>query len=789
MLKNKNAGVLIALNIAAAAAPAAAQVALPPQAAVPQTAGTGPSPASPAGRTAPPRARSAPEEIIVTANKRRELARQVANSVTALSGRELARRAQVTLQDFVAEVPGMSLEADDKTAVRIVLRGLNTGGSGNTVASVLDEVPTTGATAQNNAAINTPNFDTYDLQRIEVLRGPQSSLYGATAEGGLVKYVTNPPDPTRYSGELEGGINGTTAGGIGGTMRGFVNLPLADGKAALRATAWNEFIPGYVDDPQIGKKDSNSGQQYGYRLSGYVEPVEGLTIRLTAQRESLFSNNADYVQAEGAPSTQTQSTPIVPSLGQLDRPFGLINNTHFSQPSQAETAVYYANVNDDWGWANLTSVTSYTFNKFSLRSDYGNVPAAPGFDVGAYLQDLVYGEPVTASLLQNSNTGKFNEEVRLTSDTPVSIVGIPVDYLGGVYYTHESAVLLQNLVGRTVAPHQSLLDPPLGALGISSALSEWAVFGQLDIHLLPTFDLALGGRLTGNDQHAVTSFTNGVLTGVTTNTGVVGSNDHDQLYTIAPRWRPNEDTTVYARIATGYRPGGPNQPVPGVSGLPTFYQSDRVVNYEVGWRQDFFDKCLSADLTGFWVNWKRVQVLSIIDTPSGTFSVEGNAGSAVSKGIEWSFRWMPITGLTLTATGSYTDARLTADAPGLGAANGDFLPYVPDVTNSVNAEYAWNAFGDYRAFVSGTWSYTGQRYTGFTPTTTILVSHVHLPSYNTGSLRGGIEDKRYSFEAYVNNVGDARGITYYASAGGAGATGQEAILFPRLIGATIRVKF
>ncbi len=762
-----------------AAAPALAQVG--PQASPPATSSSNAQ--SSTGSVAPSNSKAV-EQIVVTANKRRELARRVANSVTAISGAELARRQEVNLQSLASQIPGFSLETDDKTAVRVVLRGLNTGSSGTTVASVLDDVPTNGTGAQNNASINTPNFDTYDLQRIEVLRGPQGTLYGATAEGGIVKYVTNVPDLNTYSGSLEGGIQGTTVGGIGGTLKGFANLPLGNGHAAVRISAWNEWTPGYIDNPELNKSNSNSAQQYGFRASVLVQPVPELNIRLTAERQSLFSNNADYVEAVGA-----ASTPLKPPANQLSLFDGLVNNTAVSGTSQSETAVYYANVNYDFGWANLTSITSYSFDNFALNADEGNAALAAGVNVGQLLASQVYGEPIVADLKQNSNTGKFNQEVRLTSDTGLDIFGRSLDYLGGGYFTHETTSLLQNVVGHPAASPSSSLVPPLGGDGISGSLSEWALFGQVDYHILDRVDVALGGRLSGNDQHSVTSFATGVLTGTAMHSGVISSNDHDQLYSVAPRWRPTDDTTLYGRIATGYRPGGPNQPVPGVTGLPASYQSDRVVNYEVGWRQDFLGKRVSVDLTGFYVNWKRVQILSIINTPAGPFSIEGNAGSAVSKGVEWSFQWVPLSGLTLSAVGSYTDARIAADAPGLGATNGEYLPYVPDVTNSVNVEYSWKTFADYDAYVSGTWSFTGDRYTGFTPSQTVTVSHALLPSYSTGAIRAGLESRRYSFEAFINNISDERGITYYASNGGSNETGQVSLIMPRTIGALVRVKF
>ena len=177
-----------------------------------------------------------------------------------------------------------------------------------------------------------------------------------------------------------------------------------------------------------------------------------------------------------------------------------------------------------------------------------------------------------------------------------------------------------------------------------------------------------------------------------------------------------------------------------------------------------------------------------MNTSVGPFTAIGNAGGAVSKGVEWTLNWVPLHGLTLTAVGDYSDTRLTQDAPGLGGLNGDFLPYVPDISASVTAEYRWNIFRDYNAYVSGTWSFTGTRYSDYA-TGGVTASHVQLPSYNTGALRAGLENRRYSLEAFVTNLSDERGLTYYNSNGGAGETGQAAFIQPRTIGMTARVKF
>ena len=723
-----------------------------------------------------------PGDIIVSANKRDERQRDVANSVTAISGEDLTRRNEVRLQDLIGQVPGLSFEDASPTLSRIVLRGLNTGGVGSEVASVVDDVPTNPENAQNNGGVTTPNFDTYDLKRIEVLRGPQGTLYGATAEGGLIKYVTNPPELNTYSGSVETGIEGLTAGGIGGTLKGFVNIPLLQDVAALRISATNEWIPGYVSDPALGKTDANSGQQYSYRGSLLVVPIPDLTIRLTAQRQSLFSNADNLVQAVGA-----AATPSAPPGNQLSLSNGLRNNTLLPNIGQVETGVYYADVTYDAGPASLTSLTSYAFSNFKYSTDLTNSNIIPGTSYGQYVSALVYGRPTLVNVPMNLENGKFNQEVRITSNPGTEVFGRGLDWQAGAYYTHETSGFQQNVFGLSAANPALALSPAAGAAAIDASLSEWAVFGQVTYHVTPSFDVELGGRYAGTDQHSQTVNTPGVFFPAS-NFAILTSNDHDALYSVAPRWRIDDDTLGYVRIATGYRPGGPNIQIAGVTGLPTSYTPDRTVNYELGIRRDFFDRKVQVDLTGFIVHWKSVQITSLVTTQSGQFGVEGNAGSATSKGLEWSLTWSPFRGLKLNAEGAYTDARLTTDAAGLGAFNGDFLPYVPNVSSGVNVDYSWPAFGDYEGFVSGTWAFVGERYTGFSPSASVT-SHALLPSYNTGSLRAGLESDRYGLEAFINNISDERGITTYANSGGPSQTGLVTLIEPRLIGATLRVKF
>lgn len=679
-------------------------------------------------------------------------------------------------------MPGLSIQALDKTNVHVVLRGINVGSAGATVGSILDEVPLNAIGSQNNALINTPNFDTYDLQRIEVLRGPQGTLYGATAEGGLIKYVTNPPALGTYDAAIETGMTDTVGGGIGGSTKGYVNAPLGD-RVAVRVTGWNTWIPGYIDNPQLGKSNANSGQQYGWRASVLASPTPDLTIRLTASRQSLFSNNADIIQVPGA-----AVTPDSPPANQLSVPGRLINNTGLTNRGQVETAAYYANINYDFGWSNLTSITGFSSDKFLNDLDITNSELAPGVSYSDFVNAKVYGVQALLGVATHSNTDKFNQEVRLASEPDSALLGHRLDWLVGGYYTHETAQLLENV--NAVSPtNYGVLSPPAGGIALSSALSEWAFFTNVDYYVTPRIDVALGGRLEGDAQNSQGIDIGSVFFGPGAVNPEIHQNDHDQLFAVAPRYRVSDDTLLYARIASGYRPGGPNLPVPGVSGIPTTFGPDRTVNYEIGWRQDLFNKRVTVDLTGFYITWKDIQILSLINTSAGPIGVNGNAGSAVSKGVEWNISWVPVTNLRLNTVGSFQDARLAVDAPGIGGATGDYLPYVPNVTASVNVDYGWKVLDRYRAYVGATYSYVGDRFSDFTPAPgRVTASHQLLPGYSTGSLRAGIEDNHKGLEFFANNISNTSGLTYYSSNGGAGQTGQASIIAPATIGLLLRVK-
>lgn len=726
-------------------------------------------------------------EIIVTANKHAEKLHDVGQEVSAVTGADMATRAQTDFHDFAAEVPGFQIQESSPVYNREILRGQNSGGAGATVATVVDDMPLSFSGSDNNAAQVSTNLDTYDLQRIEVLKGPQGTLYGATAEGGVVKYVTNAPNLSKYQAGIEASGYNVDHGQSSGSVKGFANLPLVDGMLALRVTGYEEGIAGYIDNPNLNAKNINQGEKTGGRASLLFAPNEDLSIRLTASQQLLHADGTNDIQAVGAPLWPAAAAPA----NQFDLVNGYVRNANYKQTQDSRISYYYADIEYDLGWANLTSISSYGTVQASYISDYSDLNAAPGVSYQAYLSGAL-GTPLALRDTERESLSKESEEIRLASAPGQKLFGNELDWIVGAFGTREFVGFSQifdftniPIPGGPVSTLSSL--PPAGGTSQPSTYEEWALFGQVDYYFLPNFDIAAGMRTSGNNVSLTANFIGGVLMAPSPAIGPVVSDEHSTTWSVAPRWHLSDDTLLYSRIATGYRPGGPNLVVPGLPAVN--YNSDSTINYEVGGKSYFLDKTVDVDVAAYDIQWSHIQVNSVVDTSAGPITVVGNAGSAVSRGLEWTLGWRPLKGLSLTDAGSYSDAHLSTDALALTGYKGDALAYVPRWSNTLNADYEWQAFGDYTGFGGLGWTYTGSRYTDFAPAGSPSESHAKLPSYNQINLQAGLRDEHYTFELFARNVTDEKGISSYNNMSGFNETGLVTLIQPRTIGLRVSATY
>ncbi|HEY2678173.1 MAG TPA: TonB-dependent receptor [Steroidobacteraceae bacterium] len=707
------------------------------------------------------------ETIVVTAEKRAEPLKDVPMSITALSAATLDNLQARDFQDYAALVPGLSLQTTQPGLTRLTLRGQNAGGVGSTVAVYLDESPFGSSSALLNGSIITGDFDTWDLERIEVLRGPQGTLYGANSEGGLLKFVTIAPVLGSFSGAGEVTGESVQHGGNGGELRGMVNLPLGD-KVALRISGYDQDAPGYVDNVLTGQSEVNEGHKYGGRASLLAAPTDDFSIRLTAS-----SQQSKY---GGTNTVDVDSTTFQPVHGDLTQA------RNFAEPSSFKYENYNGLINWNTGPVNILSTTSYSVLNSDQFSDATNVVVAPG-------STTTYGDvfnailaPGTTSLgasLDNAaRLKKVTQEIRLSSTGSQAL-----EWQVGGFYTHETANLFQHLLAVNVPGGSATPFPPVEIAVLDSIYKEWAGFANLTYHFNSAFDLQAGARYSSNDQTATENLSG--LLATPPQVFTTPSSGNVVTWSVAPRWHIDQDTMLYGRVATGYRPGGPNAlPAIAPPDVPREFGADKTINYEAGIRSTQLEGLLSIDFAAFYVDWTNIQLLEQV---SG-IGIDGNGGKAKSQGVEWTFKYVPVHGLTLTWTGAYTDAKLTTPAPAVHGNTGDALPYAPKWSTSADGEYSWPVFADYKGFVGATWSYVGTRSTDFGSDVTGL-TQVSLPSYNTIAARAGIENDRYSVTLYGKNLSDSRGFTSYSSSGAPGLSAVASIIQPLTIGVTLAAKF
>jgi iron complex outermembrane receptor protein len=746
------------------------------------------------------------QEVVVTAQKREEKLHDVPMGVTAITTEDLQKQQLVSLEDLQSKVPGLSLTQVQPGETRLTLRGQNVGGIGSTVTTYIDDTPFGSSNALANGFFFSGDFDTWDLQRVEVLRGPQGTLYGAGSEGGLLKYVTNPPDPTKFAAAVQAGGEDVAHGDAAGSGKAMINLPLGD-RAAFRLSGYYEGLPGYVDDPSLGEKNINRGYRDGVHAALLVNFTDNLSIRLNAFGQDLHTDGSPNIDVIG-----TGNFPLTPPPNQLEPQNGDFNQQRFiNEPDTFKYRIYSGTLNWNIGWGTFTSITSYGTTDQNGVSDVTSTPAAAGTgasgtfgDIATSLLGLVAPPPPGATKVAGlaepatTNIKKWTQEFRLASSA-----GQTLEWQLGAFYTHESSALDQ-IVPLFYIPTQvsaplpvALGGPTLESSSLDSVYREWAGFAEVTYHFSPQFDLGLGGRWSENKQSAsqVESGAILTLTGQASPQVVSGnSSDNDFTYSIAPRWHVSDNTMVYGRIASGYRPGGPNDlPPTAPASVQREYQADQTTNYEVGVRSDLLDKRLSIDVAAFLVDWKKIQLFEEFQLPGlPPFGIDANGGTARSKGLEWTLALTPLTGLTFTLTGAYVDAYLTAAARDAGGNDGDPLPYAPKWSTSLDGAYTWHAFGDDLAFAGATWSYLGSRFNDFSAlagTTYQPEPRPELPSYNTVNLRAGLENGRWTLELYAKNVGDTRAIAYYSNSGAPNYGGEINYIQPRTLGALVTVRF
>lgn len=730
------------------------------------------------------------EEIVVSSQKRDERLQDVPIPVTAITATALADRNEYRLQDFYTSVPGLQMTPNQLGGTAtIAIRGVTTGDFSNpTVGITVDDMPFGSSTVLGGGFL-APDLDPTDLSRIEVLRGPQGTLYGASSVGGLVKYVTTDPSASALSGRVQAGLSSVHGGSqLGYNFSGAINVPLSE-TFAVRASAFMRRDSGYVDNIQSGEKDVNRTEVKGVHLSALWEPTDNFSLKLGALGQDNKIFGSPYVMLE--PGVGDLQQRFLPQSGTMYRKF------------------YAFSANANWTIGeniDLVSVTGYSISK--LQDSYDVTESTGGLTALAFNPTTRSDvdpplEPVPTLSVDNTKTSKFTQELRLSMP-----LGSKVDWLLGGFFTHERSPWVQSWVGTDAD------TTPIGTMAhfdFWSTYRDIAVFTDVTFHITDRFNVQVGAResrikqkfgevdtgpyvarfVTGNEEAAPALPQLGPPEQIYPTTIV---NETARTYLLTPQFKITDDTMVYARFASGYRPGGVNSAGSLVGLSPTF-KPDKTKNYEVGIKSSLLDRTLYVEGSIYRIDWQDLQLQQLTATGQTVFT---NGGKAKSEGIELSVQSAPLTGLSVGGWVTWNRAVLVQAFPLESIAvghDGERLPFSSKLSASLSANYEF-PLGPFTASVGSDVSYVGRRFGVFVlrdtdPSSATFQSPLfdrqEFPSYTKVDLRGGLNLDKWDVNLFVNNVADKRGIL----GGGAGTqnfTGFT-VIQPRTIGATVARKF
>jgi len=664
------------------------------------------------------------EEVVVTAQKRSERLQDVPVPVTALSADSLVEQNQVRLQDYATSVPGLSVAPQPAFGQVLSIRGITTGpGENPSVGIMIDDVPFGSSTAIGYGAV-IPDLDPADLTRIEVLRGPQGTLYGASSLGGLIKFVTADPSTDALTGHLEAGTSGVQNGSdMGYSFRGSANIPVSS-DLALRASAFTRLDPGYIDNIVTQRDGVNEQRVSGGRLSGLWSPLEDVSVKLSAlYQDSRSDGTAD----------------VSPGLTGLQQ-----NWTRGTGPNNGTVQAYSAIVNAKLGAGiDLVSLSGYNISKAQTSVDVSSVYGG--------LAEEAYGVGTTA-LVSASKTNKFSQEVRLSAP-----IGTHFEWLVGGFYTHEDSTVVQDI--DAVTPESGAVVANGLETASPSIYTEYAGFTDLTWHITDQFNIQAGGRWSSIQQSLQNTLVAPLLGAPVPQVGVkTHSSAQPVTYLLTPQYKLSSELMVYARIASGYRPGGSNGPLCQTFGFSCEYSPDKTYNYELGAKGTVLDNVLSYDVSLYRINWKDIQLHAVVPEGIGYLT---NASEAKSQGLELSLEARPLTGMTAAAWAAWNTAELTQPFPlaaAIEGAPGDRLPYSSRFSGNFSLNQEFPLSGSVTGIAGAAVSYVGNRLGAFSGAGSVVAPRVYLPAYARTDAHIGVRYDTWTVNAYVNNAFNKRGI-------------------------------
>ncbi len=712
------------------------------------------------------------QEVVVTAQKRTSTVQETPISITALTGQDLEDRGINDIQSIVQSVPGVSMRTSGPGQTEIEMRGMtSSGGNSSTVGFYLDDIPLTApASAQNGKVVIDPNL--YDLNRVEVLRGPQGTLYGSGSMGGTIKLVPNAPNTNAFDASGQVILGDTDGGSFNHGESAMVNLPLINDSLALRITGTQEHLSGWIDRIVIQNLDFPSPSPTGtpaHPLPGVSPTTRGNVAAAPVAADYTDVNDEDLTAVRIAvlwkPTDRLSITPSFlyqkitqDGLSLIDSNPG--TNTNYQpfnapEPFSDRIDIGALNVQYHFDAFDITSTTSYWNRDEDLRQDGAEEIAAavaPSFGYFALYPSEGGIGPNSPTSLEDDKSWQTSEELRLTSAGDTAFKWLVGYFYQGFQsdwnlfvYTPEAVPIVGTGNGFTQYQPTKIIQN--------------SFFGEMSYQFLPQLTATAGVR-----RYAYSGTVNTQVGGWLSSSA---GNTYDYFHTdernqgalpkVNISYQPDKDLLVYTTAAKGFRPGGGNQPIPtagtlgttclqnlqaiGLNSAPLGFNPDSVWSYELGEKFRNSDGRITLNSAAYFENWEHIQ--QNIPLACG-FPFTGNAGDAHIYGAELEVDALLAPGLLFAVNGSWSHARYVQNAVPDTTID-ERVQDVPDWTSAASLSYK-HGITDALHFIGR----VDNVYVGSRIDTTAQANY--LPSYDLTNIRAGVENDHWTAVLFVDNV-------------------------------------
>ena len=724
------------------------------------------------------------EQVTVTSLKREELVHDVPFSVAAPTEDVLRERGAQTIEDVAANVAGFTVQSLGPGQSQVAMRGISAGQIVRDQPGVKEQVGVYLDESVISLSLFTPDLDLFDVNRIEVLRGPQGTLFGSGSLSGTVRYISNYPELAVTEGFAEAGGSLIDGGGPGGNVKLGFNAPISD-TAAVRVVGYYARIPGFIDEvrPDFSIDDNvNTGNRYGGRVAVTIVPNDrfAITPRIIYQKmETDGWNRVDEFNILANPFTTTR--PAV-TFGEREQ-FVQLQEDFADDFVLADVNFHY-----DFGNVMLTSITSYIYRDVLVLRDTTALAASiTGGSIG--LPEEVY--TLDTPLFDATVANVFTQELRLSGDSD------RVQWVGGGFYSYTDRDYGQNLPvtgfeDLTGIPTEGLRAPKdsLFFSDLGYKLNQFALFGEATVSITDRFRLTGGLRFYRFSEDKEQIF-DGIFGNDNNGVSLVSQPGSTTANGVAPRvilsYDLSDQTILNGQVSKGFRLGGINDPlnVPLCTpeDLATFggretWEDETTWNYEVGTKSRLLNNRGSVNVAVYYMDISDLQ--ATVTAGSCSSRLIFNVPDSRSTGVELDFEFAPSSNFDFAISTSFNDSKLQSTVEptsATGIVEGRRLPTVPQFQLAAAATYQWQT-GESVPYVTATYQHVGDRFTqvgdqdlgtldllsfgantiGAPLTQDTFTYDPKLPAYNLLNLRVGVRREKWDMSLYINNLTDERAL-------------------------------